>query len=202
VNGGSDRISPAPDRQDDQKLHEKLLASLEKIAMEELKAKIQPGQRLLENSLHLKTVVQETRDPLEDQPADVLQLTMRVEFEGWYVEEADIQTVAQTALDANLPAHYQSVPGSLNYQFELNPLENKTGAEVVSIPGQLTAERKIKAAWSEADIIPAILGHSQVDAARVLQSRLELSAAPTIDLYPTWWHRLPFLPARITLVEP
>ncbi|MBE0698861.1 MAG: hypothetical protein IH586_18230 [Anaerolineaceae bacterium] len=71
----------------------------------------------------------------------------------------------------------------------------------MNIPGQLIVERKIKAAWSEADIIPSILGRSQVDASKILGSRLELSAGPMIDIYPSWWHRLPFLPARITLVE-
>jgi hypothetical protein len=202
LRGGSDRTSPAPTRQDEAKLREKLLSSLENIALEELKAKIQPGQRLLENSLHLSSVVQETRDPLQDQPADVLQLTLRVEYEVWYVAESDLQAVAQAALDANLPENYTPVAGSLEYQLTLDSPQNAADPAAVVVQGKLSVAREVKAAWSAAELIPAILGNSEEAASRKLQSRLALSAAPTFELYPAWWHWLPFLPARIDLVEP
>ena len=202
ASGGSDRYSPAPTLLDAQNLREKLLASLEKMALEELHTKSDPRQLMVDGSLRVRTVLEEYRDPAQDQPADVLQLTLRVEYEAWYVEEADVQAIAQAALDANRHANYQPVPGSLIYQLKMQPTASPGNLLGANFQGQLTAERRIKAVWSDYATIQAITGRRLADAAMILKTRLELTAAPAIEIYPSWWRRLPFLPARISLVEP
>lgn len=200
LSGGTDQIILAPTRQDAQKLREALLASLENIALDEILAKSDPQQIMLEGSLRLRTVLEESWDPALDQPADVLQLNLRVEFEAWFVKETDVQTVAQAALDANLPANYQPVPKSLNFVLEMQPPTVKAVSSEVNFQGQITAARTIQTVWSNQTAVQAVAGRKRMDAVSILQNQLDLSAPPVIEISPSWWRLLPFLPARITLV--
>lgn len=201
LTGGSDRSSPAPSPRDEQTLRASLLASLEKIALEEVQAMLEPGQILIDGSLRLESTVEETREPAQGQPADVLQLTLRAEYAAWYVEEADVQAVARAALDANLREGYRDMPETFAFALSMQPPEAQQ-ADEVNFQGQLEARRRVQADWSESQTIEAITGRSLADAAEILRARLELASAPEIELFPTWWRRLPYLPARIVLVQP
>jgi hypothetical protein len=121
TSGGTDRSMALPTELDYANLQTRLLASLQARAQEEIQAKLKPGQRLLEGTLRLRAVVEESREPAKDQPGDQLQLSERVEFEAWAVNETDLQAVAQTGLDANREADFQSVPGSLQVEFVSQP---------------------------------------------------------------------------------
>jgi len=202
ISGGSERIIPAPTRFDAQKLREKLLASLRQMALEELRANVAPGQIMLDGSLRVRTVLEEIQEPAEGQPADVIQLALRVEYEAWYVAETDLQSIAQAALDANLPACYQPLPGTFTYQFQMQDQGTLDNPEERNFQGQLVAKRTIQATWSDAAAIQAVTGQRLAEAGAILSNRLALSATPVIEVYPPWWNRLPFLPARITLVRP
>ncbi len=201
LSGGTDLLISAPTRQDAQKLREALLASLEKIAVDEIMSNRDPDQIMLEGSLQLRTVLEEYWDPEQDQPADVLQLTLRVEYEAWFVKEIDVQTIAQAALDANLPENYQSVPQSLNFVLMMQPPTGMAVPSEANFQGQLTAARSIETVWSNNVAIQAVTGHNRIEAISILQDQLDLSAPPVIEISPSWWRFLPFLPARITLVK-
>ncbi len=213
--GGTDQAGRAPTSQDYSKLREKLLSDLRKNALEELRAQVRPGQRLLENTARVHTVLQETREPPEGQPGDQLQLGLQAEFEALTVNEADVQAVAQAALDANQEKGFQPAPGAINISFasapvideaaKNNPPENSLTNEPVTTG--ITARWKVKiartleAGWSEEQVVTSIRGRSLADARRVLQSTLRLVEPPAIQLTPGWWGWLPFLPARILVVS-
>jgi hypothetical protein len=202
VTGGKDRSGPAPTTADYQKLRQALLTELQATALDELRAQVNEGQQILPTSLHQRTMVEESQNPAAGQPADQLQLTMRVEYEAWLVQEADIQAVALAALQANAPAGFQQVPGSLSYTFQDDPVyEAGVGEQPGSVRWNIAIGRSLEAGWNEADIIRATRGHSVRSALALLHNLLKLSAPPRIEVSPSWWGWMPFLPARIQVVQ-
>jgi hypothetical protein len=198
LTGGSERRSPAPSAQDYRKLHDKLLSQLQLTALEELQARLQPGQRLLFETIRLVEEVAEERQPEIGQPADQLQLTLRVAFEGWTVEERDVQVVAQAALNANLTPGFHPVDETLRADFEQEPALDKNGVPRWT----LHATRTLEADWSAEQAAQMIRGLTPPEAVERLQSAFRLAGPPRIMLIPQWWFRLPFLPFRITVVQP
>lgn len=201
VTGGSDRSSPAPTQEDFRRLRESLISSLRGTAVEELKARLKPGLRLLEPTLKIRTVEAEEREPAEGQPSEQLQLTMRIEFEAQYIEESDLEALASPILDASLPKGFRPVPGSFQAQFAGEPLPESGGDSPESARWKIVVQRQIESTWEGPSVIRAIQGKPAGEARQILQSRLALAEMPKIELYPAWWGRLPFLPARIALVQ-
>jgi hypothetical protein len=202
VSGGKDRSGPSPTKTDYQKLRQGLLTELEATALDELRGQVKEGQQLLPTSLHQRTIVEESQNPAAGQPADQLQLTMRVEYEAWLVQESDAQAVALAALQANAPAGFRQVPGSLSYSFQDAPAyEPGVGEEPGSVRWTLAISRSLEAGWNEADIIRATQGHSVRSSLALLHDLLKLSAPPRIEVNPSWWGWMPFLPVRIQVVQ-
>jgi hypothetical protein len=117
VGGGMDRTVPAPTQADYQKLRKKLFADLQQSAKQEIQDRLATGEQLLEQTLQVRSVVEEIREPAAGQPGNQLQLTIRVEYEAWSVAEADLQQMANAALDASRKTGFRSVPASLEIDF-------------------------------------------------------------------------------------
>ncbi len=218
--GGADRSSRSPTAGDYQGLRETVLENLRANALEEARSRLKPGQRLLDGVLVLNRVVEEEREPEEGQPADRLQLALRVEFAAWTVREADLEAVARAALDANRDKTLRPVPGSLVVTFTSEPVVEGGGAEISGAgqgqgaealgageEGGLTArwnmrvERLLEKGWSEEGAVRLVQGRDLDEAKRILETGLRLSEPPRITITPGWWGRLPFLPARIKVVS-
>jgi hypothetical protein len=200
---GSDRPAPAPSLTDERNLRTGLMADLETTALEELRGRLQPGQRLLQNSLRIKHVSEESREPKGQTAADVLQMTIRAEYEAWVVEEKDLQAVSLAALDATLEKGFQAVPASLRFSFTGEVVIEESGSSAGGriARGELKVDRLVEAVVNKDLAVEVVRGQTVADAQQLLQSRLLLADAPQIQMYPQWWSRLPFLPFRITVVR-
>ena len=196
--GGSDRRSPAPSRRDYEALHARLLGTLKLTALEELQSGLQPDQRLLYETIQVTETIAEEREPAINQPADRMQLILRVEFEGWYIQEKDLQAVAAMALDANLEPEFGGVPGSLVTTILDEPERDESG----SARWEMAVEREIEPFWSKDAAVQMIQGRRVEEAVKILQSRFSLTEPPRIKMFPSWWACVPFLPFRIELVQP
>ena len=205
--GGTDRTSPAPSESDYRSLREKLLIKLQESALADLKSNLSPDQRLLVGTLRREDVVEETREPSQGQPGDQLQLAMRVTFDAWVVKDADLQTVAVAGLDANLPSGFQPVPDSLKITFidepQLDPpgIESQQPGGATRASWRVDAERTLEAGWTDLALFNALRGQTLSGAREVLQSGVALAEPPEITVYPAFWQRMPYLPARITLIK-
>lgn len=213
--GGTDRFSPAPTAQDYRLVKGELLEDLRANAQTEAHLQSKPGQVLLEKTLHVQSILSESQQPLIGQPGDHLQLTMRVQYEVWYVEETDLRAVAQAALTANPLPGFRAVNSSLRWEFLSEPalrtLSDSTpdtvnASDAVSASGQAAewearVEQTYEASWENLTVIQSIQGQDIEEARHTLQNQLALAQPPDIALTPSWWHRLPYLPARISLVK-
>jgi hypothetical protein len=203
--GGTDHSRPAPSDQDFQSLRLKLLKALQETASRELSGGLAEDQRLLNETIAVEAVVEETREPGEKQPGDRLLLSMRVAFRALAVREADLQQVAQSALDANREEDYQPLAGSLKASID-GPVRLETASgddnSAPTARGSLAVERTLRRSLESDSLMMALRGRSVAEASQILQDRAALETPPRIQVWPRWWPRLPFLPFRIEVVQP
>lgn len=197
LTGGTERLSRSPSAADLNELRSTLLASLRNQALEQFQHTVTEGEQVLLESVLVANTVSEKAAPQVSQPGDLLTLQMTVEFQALVVNSADIEQVARAGLDANLPKGFRPLAGTLSIQpGDTMALETDGKA----LRWQVRAERAVEAGWSEEVVIQKVLGRSLPDAAAELQRSLALQSAPQIQISPSFWRRLPFLPFRITVV--
>jgi hypothetical protein len=196
---GVDKPAPAPSADDRSRLYNRLLASLQKTALQELTDRYRGGAA--ENglpiipSLKLSSVIEKTYTPEENTPAEQLQLNLRLEFEALEVPSQDIQKLVAPLLDASLPDHYAALPGTLNITTLDEPvLDEKNVAHWT-----LGAQRKIQAMISPEETVQLAKGLPIADARQRLSDHLLISPKPQIVPVPSWWPYTPFLSPRITV---
>jgi len=190
--GGTDRKVRIPTAYNRTRLYEILQDSLRATAEKELKNQIEPGDILLSVVPTPTQVLEEVYEPAENQPADQLTLSLRLEFEGMIASNADLQSLAMAALDANLPEQYAPLPGTMEIT-NLSSPEKVNG----SFHWRLQAKRQLQAQLIESQTVQLALGLPIQEAEKRLQNNLPLKESPHIQLSPDWWPRLPILPFRI-----
>jgi len=194
---GTDRLEPAPNEDDRLKLSKKLRQSLDQTVLSEVQNKLAEGDILIPSSLHLLNTLDETFQPADLQPADHLDLNLRLEYQAQFVSAVEIRDLAQAVLDANLPPGYLPLDGTME-------IENLTAPEIGQgsmVHWTMQAHRQIQAQLQEPEAIKLSLGLDPLQAKNLLESNLPLAAHPQISLFPSWWPRLPFLPFRIAIVN-
>jgi hypothetical protein len=197
IRGGSDRVSPAPTRQDRARLLERLQATLQASARQDARLQLEPGDLLLDSDVTLKQTLEETFTPAGTQPAYLLELSLRLEFQALVLTGEELNEFASQALDANLPPGYEPVDGELSIDWVEPPELLESG----DVRLTLRAAREIRASLPQGEAANLALGLSPSQAARRLASSLPLDSDPLITLQPSWWPRLPIVPLRITVVE-
>jgi hypothetical protein len=199
---GSDRREPMPSASDRRLLAERLHNSLEETAVQELQDGLAPGDLLLISTLQLVETLEENFEPGESQPADQLRLNMRLKYRAQAVRAEDLNELARAVFDANLPAGFIPVEGSLQVENLDTPQPTTEGADLVA--GQLSkwklhAYRYILAQTPPSQVIRLVLGFGPEKARQRLQDELALEEPPQIRLTPGWWPRLPILPFRVAV---
>jgi len=194
--GGSSQVGPAPSEDDYRALREKMTKDLLNKAGEALRTRLSSGDVLIDPSLVVIRVEEETQDPPPGSPSDRLHLKLRVEMSARVVTYTDLTGVALAALNANLPQGFA-------------PLDETLTVESLSLPQwnagetarwMIRAQRSIRADWNDNAVIRRITGSHPADAVQRLSADFRLRRAPMIELQPAWWARLPFLPFRIEVV--
>jgi hypothetical protein len=142
-------------------------------------------------------ILAEDRMPPEGQPADQLQLRLRVEYSAWTVRLLDIRAVALAALEANLPSGYRLAADTLSVERLDQPQFEADGRQA---SWQIRASGKIHAAWTAEQVAGLALGKTPTEAGKVIASQIALQAPPRILIQPSWWARMPYLAFRIQVV--
>ncbi|GAP17741.1 baseplate J/gp47 family protein [Levilinea saccharolytica] len=196
TSGGRDRRVPSPSEEDYAALRTELLANLRQTALNELKMQ-QPDGFWIEESLAVEQTLVEKREPETGSPGDQLRLTLQVEFGAWVVRAADVEQVARTALDANLPPGRTAADGPLGISPVGAVKWDETGAR-----WQAAAVRNERQDLRSLDVSRRLVGLRPEQAADELSAHLDLAGAPEITLRPAWWPWMPFLAGRIEVVSP
>lgn len=191
--GGSDRIAIAPSADDHKRVHDVLIGLLQTQAQKQIRDALGTKDLLLENTLKMGQVLEETYDPPAGQAGNLLTLSMRVEFSAQYVTGNDLTQLAEAALNASVPEGFAPAPATLMFRSVGTPALDGSGASHFD----LQVERTVLHSIDPLEANALVRGLSPKAAVQVLQSKLPLAGAPEIDLTPSWWPWLPLIPFRI-----
>ncbi len=191
--GGTDLVTTAPSDDDRQRVHDVLLPILQSNAEKQIKATIGAKDLLLENTLQMGQVLDETYNPPAGKAGSLLTLAMTVEYSAQYVTADDLTQLARLVLDASVPDGYVSDSNSLKFSEAGSPTLDQSGATHFDLRVERTLIHQIN--FEQANAL--VRGLSPQAAAQRLQSNLPLAAAPQIDLNPSWWPWMPLIPFRI-----
>jgi hypothetical protein len=214
TSGGKDYQVPAPTLKDQQQLFDLLSAKLMNTAQSELLSQyaiLQPGNSQSGDgqskgtppstlpilpSLKFLNVIEETYNPPDLQPASQLELTLRLEFQAWFIPGQALENLASTALDSALPPGYQAVPGSLEIELTSRPVLDESG----QVRWKMSVNRQLQAMVSPGEVADLAAGARSAYAAAYLVGKLPLQKPPVIQQNIPWWPYLPFLPLRVQVV--
>ncbi len=191
--GGTDLVTTAPSEDDRKRVYEALLPILQMQAEKEIKASIGAKDLLLTNTLQMGQIVNESYDPPAGRAGSLLTLTMTVGYSAQYVAASDLTRLAQTVLNAAVPAGYVPDANSLSFSEIGSPALDQSGTTHFELQVERTLVHQINSEQANA----LVRGLSPNAAVQRLQSNLPLASAPQIDLSPSWWPRLPLIPFRI-----
>jgi hypothetical protein len=196
THGGSDVAAPAPREQDRQILLRQLTTTLRASALSDLQNSLEEGDLLLSTSLELADTLEETYAPASGLPGDQLELTLRIEYQALVVAAENLQALAVPVLDGSLAEGTLAVPGTLILRHTGFSEPDEQGA----VTWTLNAQRSVHADISADEAIQMTVGQPTGTAAKLLASSLPLAGDPRIELSPSWWPRLPYLPFRIEVI--
>ncbi len=192
TSGGTDRESPAPSAADFEMLKHKSEQTLKKLALESFQAQLEPGEKLLPDTLVQSKRMNEKLDPPVGQAGDRINLSVEAEYSIWIVQESDVRVVTESAMDAVLKSGYQPVANSLFVSDLGQPRMDES-----RIKWEMFGVRKITPQIPREAVLLAVSGRSKTEAAATLARIFQLKAPPAIDLFPAWWKRMPFFEQRI-----
>lgn len=193
--GGTDLVTTAPSDDDRQRVHDVLLTILQTQAKQQIKASIGAKDLLLENTLQMGKVLNETYNPPTGRAGSLLTLTMSVEYSAQYVTADNLTQLAQTVLNASMPTGYVPDSNTLSFSEVGSATLDQSGATHFDLQVAQTLVHQINLAQANA----LVRGLSPQAAAQNLQSNLPLASAPQIDLSPSWWPWMPLIPFRIEI---
>ena len=197
ISGGSMAPSPAPNPDDRLQLKEDLTSSLAQNALQEIENALQSGDILLTEIPTQIRVVSESYHPEDLQPASELGLTLRLDFSAPYVAAEDIDEFANAILDANLPAGYTAIPGSLMVKQLTTPIFDNG----VTNSWRIQLSRALHSEPSSEEAINLALGRKPDQASQMLVENLAISGAPRFVTSPTWWPVIPFISIRVDVIS-
>lgn len=196
MQGGEDRTVPMPTDLDALRLRERVLSSLQESARIDMERMMGDSKLLMVDTISLQKVISEQQEPPPGEPGDMLSLSIQAEYAAQYIERADIETVAQLALDASLPKGYSVSPGTLDL---VQVRQISAGRE--DNQWQIVAEQQIYPQWRPEVLARSLVGARPAEVVTILSRTVDLDGPPQVQLSPSWWPRLPYLPLRIQLEE-
>lgn len=198
MEGGAARVVAAVTSADQERLRQHVLEQLRALAVADMEALLNPGEFLAQDSVRVATIYDETFTRFVDEPANELTLEMRAEWRGTAVDQAQTVDLVRTELLRGIPSGFHLIPDSLTLR----------SGEVLGVDGEGRVSFMMRGegvAAAELDLaapMQAIAGQPVESAIAYLSQQLPLRDYPTADIWPGWFGRLPYLPARIrTRVE-
>jgi hypothetical protein len=192
MTGGQDLRSRTANREDWDQLKDRLMARLKQNAQQEIRAKVTVGSKWLPQTLTMVKILEERQDPPLGLSSDQIKLTLRVEIQALTVRNEDLITIAQMALDTNLPPDKVALAGSLSTE-DIDPPSASGGR----LQWRIRGTRLIRATWNDPELIKAVAGQNPEVAKQNLARIFNITETPEIEIYPSGWPFMPLVPGRI-----
>lgn len=189
--GGSVTQAQTVTAADKDQVREQLSQRLVQEGRTALTDRVPEGFLLIPGTVEFEPVT-ESFDRSVGEQADVLSLLYRLRVSGRTISEEDLDRLGRRALRQQVPS-------------DQTLLEEGQRTELVA--GEPINEEEIRITAASHGIVAAEIPGSRVqelargqpveEAEAALMERLPLAATPAIEVTPSWWPRMPYLPLRI-----
>ena len=193
MQGGGVRSVPAVSETDRERLRAQVLQYLQTLAAAEMEELLVEGEFLAQDSLQVTDVYRETYSHFVGEPSRRLALEIRAELQGTAVDASQANGLVYDELAEAVRPGYELVPGTLSFRAE----------EVLGVDGQgrvtfrMVAEGRMAASLDLDAVVSRVAGQEMGIAQAYLYEQLPLRRYPRVRIWPDWFGRLPYLPARI-----
>jgi len=189
--GGRSDLVAVVKQEDKDALLDQLYAQAQAQAPEKLQAELHGDEWLPPASVRTFIVAQ-FFDRFNDEPAEELNLTLRVLAQGVAVDQEATQELAFQALEDSVPERAKLVADSIVYL--VDPAVEMNGQ---AVNFRVTARGNYVIPIDVREMRSAIAGLTPEEAAQVLHQRWLLAGEPQFYLDPSWKKSLPSIPTRI-----
>ncbi|WP_420631837.1 baseplate J/gp47 family protein [Candidatus Leptofilum sp.] len=199
MSGGAVRETAAVSLEDKERLRAQALQFLEAVALANMEAQLTEREFLSKDAVRVVNILDETFSHDVGEQTAELTLVMRAELVGTAVDTTVASGLAFDSLGQVVPAGFTLVPDSIRFSSGEVVAVDEAGRVTFSMIG----EGVVAANLALDDPITAVTGQSPEMAAAYLYQNLPLRAVPTLDIWPLWFDRVPYLTERIqTEIEP
>ena len=176
---------------DRDRLLDKVYTSIREVAHERLSTELGPDEWMPEDTI-LTYITAQFFDQFNDEPADELNLTLRVLIQGSVINRTESEEAAMVALRSEVPERGQLVAESIRFTVEPNTVvTGRTLRYSMTASGNYVIPIDVRAVSS------AVTGLSTDEAASRLQEDWLLAREPEFYQDPAWFGTLPQIASRI-----
>ena len=199
MTGGVVRETAAVSIEDQERLRAQALQFLQAVALANMEAQLTEREFISKDTVRVVTILDETFSHDVGEQTAELTLVLRAELQGTAVDTTVASGLAFDSLGQAVPDGFTLVPDSIRFSSGNVVAVDESGRVTFSMIG----EGVVAANLALDGPITAVTGQSPETAAAYLYQNLPLRAVPTLDIWPLWFDRVPYLTTRIqTEIEP
>jgi hypothetical protein len=199
MEGGALRETAAVSTEDQERLRAQAVQFLQAVALANMEAQLTEREFISKDTIRLVNVLDETFSHDVGEQTAELTLVIRAELQGTAVDTTIASGLAFDSLGQAVPNGFTLVPDSIRFSSGNVVAVDDSGRVTFSMIG----EGIVAANLALDGPITAVTGQDPETAAAYLFQNLPLRAAPTLNIWPVWFDRVPYLATRIqTEIEP
>ena len=199
MTGGAVRETAAVTADDQARLRGQVLQFLQAVALANMEAELTEREFLSRDAVRVVTILDETYSHDVGEPTAELTLVMRAELQGTAVDTTVASGLAFDSLGQAVPTGFTLVPDGIRFESGSVVAVDDAGRVTFSMIG----EGVVAANLALNEPITAVTGQAPDVATAYLFQQLPLRAVPTVDIWPVWFDRIPYLTSRIQAeIEP
>jgi len=198
LSGGAVEMVPAVAEADQTRARSQLLQFLQAVAQSRMQAQLTEREFLSAEAVRVATILQETYSHGVGEAADQLTLSMQVEMRGTAVDVTDATGLVYAGLAAQVPPGHYLAADNISVAPEAVLAVDEAGRMTVNMRGTGLAAVDLNLEQT----LPLVTGQEVETAVAYLYQHLPLREPPQLQVWPTWFERVPYLNGRIkTQVE-
>jgi hypothetical protein len=195
LTGGGVRSAQATTVADQERLRAQTLQQLQALALAEMSARLTESEFLARDSVRVTRILHETYSHFAGEQTDRLTLEIRAELQATAVDETQATGLIYEQLATAVPPGFELLPDSLDFWAGQVIGVDAQGRVSFEMFGAAQAARRLDLA----ELLPVVAGQEIEVALAYLYEQLPLRQYPTAAVWPNWFDRLPYLPARIQI---
>ena len=180
--------------EDFDRVRAELIERLQIEAYDQLVSELDEEEFVPPNSLDVQVMSQQF-DQVVDQKSDVLSMEMTIVARGIAIDGQSLRELAARALENSPSNGLRLIENSLNVQ-----RSEEVRVDGTEVYFRVTARGTVAPVVDADRVKSAIRGKTVSDAAHWLGQQLQLQSDPDISVIPSWWDRVPWLPARMDII--